>query len=256
MRIREPLTDCDADGTPDGAEKDTDGDGTPDDCDNCPAGASFSQADGDGDGVGDMCDNCPKVANADQLDTDGNGVGDACPGSVPPPPNHCPTTRPCMPEDLDCKIDGTCEPKPPYGGEVPEQWFQKASDAFLLELAADDPEALNTLLAILTETNREGDILAVEDRNRLREIIESLLTQLWPAEVPLVKDLLGFESVDSGGPPVPPNHPHSGGGFSCSVAPAAGAARSAERGASRALELAPIAVALAAAAWMRSRRRR
>lgn len=251
LRIREPQDDCDADGTPDGSEADTDGDGTPDDCDNCPAGASFSQADSDGDGFGDMCDNCPKVANPDQLDTDGNGVGDACPGSVPPPPNHCPTTRPCMPQDLDCKIDGTCEPKPPYGGEVPEQWFQKASDAFLLELAADDPEALNTLLAILTETNREGDITSVSDRNRLREIIQSLLTQLWPAEVPLVQDLLGFESVDSGGPPVDAHHPHSGGGFSCSVAPA----RSAERGASRALELAPIAVALAGATWMRSRRR-
>lgn len=70
-----------------------------------------------------------------------------------------------------------------------------------------------------------------------------------------MKDLLGFESVDSGGPPVGPNHPHSGGGFSCSVAPVTEAARSAERGASAGGELVPLGAALAAAAWMRARRR-
>ncbi|MFN7950249.1 MAG: Ig-like domain-containing protein [bacterium] len=215
--VRDPALDCDDDGTPDSSESDRDGDGTPDDCDNCPTSASLSQTDGDGDGVGDACDNCPRVANRDQLDSDGDGSGDACPGS-PPPTSSCPGARPCTPSDLDCKIDGTCEPKPAYGGEVPEQWFEKASDAFLLQVAADDPRALDTLLAILTETNRQGDVTNVSDRNRLREIIESLLTQLWPAEVALVGDLLGYESVDGGGPPVGPNHPRSGGGLSCSVA--------------------------------------
>ncbi len=214
--VRDPALDCDDDGTPDSSESDRDGDGTPDDCDNCPTSASLSQTDGDGDGVGDACDNCPRVANRDQLDSDGDGSGDACPGS-PPPTSSCPGARPCTPSDLDCKIDGTCEPKPAYGGEVPEQWFEKASDAFLLQVAADDPRALDTLLAILTETNRQGDVTNVSDRNRLREIIESLLTQLWPAEVALVGDLLGYESVDGGGPPVGPNHPRSGGGLSCSV---------------------------------------
>ncbi len=127
--VKDPEADCDADGTPDSAEKDTDGDGTPDDCDNCPTKASFSQADSDGDGVGDACDDCPSVPNPDQRDSDGDGVGDACPGTPPPPPNGCPATRHCTPQDLDCKIDGTCESKPPYGGPVPEQWSRRQPTA-------------------------------------------------------------------------------------------------------------------------------
>ncbi len=247
--VRDPTSDCDQDGTPDPAEPDRDGDGAPDDCDNCPSAASVTQTDGDGDGVGDACDNCPTVPNASQADSDGNGAGDACPGS-PPPTHSCPDVRPCTPSDLDCKVDGTCEPKPTYGGDVPEQWFEKASDAFLLQVATDDPQALNTLLAILTETNRDGDLTDVNDRNRLREIIESLLMQLWPAQVPLVGDLLGFESGDSSGPPVPPSHAHSGGGLSCAIHPAARDSRELVG------TLAPVLTVLAFADATRRRRRR
>ncbi len=125
---------------------------------------------------------------------------------------------------------------------------EKAADGFLLQVASNDPNALNTLLAILQEDNRDGDILSAADRNRIREIVKDLLTQFWPSEVSLVGNLLGFESDSSGSGLLGPPAHHSGGGLSCDIAPEPSFAA-----ANRAASLAPLAVVVAIVPRLRRR---
>ena len=243
------TADCDGDGIPDGEEPDSDGDLIPDDCDPCPLGdqdadgacdspsdppcapgelvgctdscpsvPNTGQEDQDGDGVGDACDNCPDVHNAGQADDDGNGVGNLCDdGTTPPPASDGACDGPCTLGDLYCLILETCDPADqpiPFGPDPTEQCFEKWVGNLTIEFQNSDPAALNTILMILAEGNRAGLVLSEEARDRIREIIDDLMSQFWPGHRPLVGDLLALEretgARDLGAPPPSNNTDDSG----------------------------------------------